>query len=88
MRHEGRVIPKEEVMANRSSAYEFIDFDSIEEESKVKGVFNCFRKDFTEMYPKSDGVEKTLVRPTDVYSKITLSLNRKLNIHKINKGKK
>jgi hypothetical protein len=88
MKHTLKVMSKEEVLANRSSAYDFIDFDSIEASSKSKGVFNCFRKDFTEMYPNSEGVEKTLVRPTDIYSKVTLSLNRKLNIHKVNKGKK
>lgn len=88
MKHTLKVMSKEEVLANRSSAYEFIDFDSIDKEVETRGVFNCFRKDFSEMYPKSDGFEKTLVRPTDVYSKITLSLNRKLNIHKVNKRKK
>ena len=30
MKHEFKVIPKEEVLANRSNAYEFIDFDKQE----------------------------------------------------------
>lgn len=88
MKHTVRVMSKEEVLANRSSAYEFIDFDSIEAASKSKGVFNYFRKDFTELHPICGNAEKDLVRPTDIYSKVTLALNRKLNIHKINKGKK
>ena len=30
MRHKVKVIPKEEILANRSDAYEFIDFDKQE----------------------------------------------------------
>lgn len=30
MKHEVKVLPKEEVLANRSNAYDFIDFDNIE----------------------------------------------------------
>ena len=30
MKHEFKIIPKEEVLANRSNAYEFIDFDKQE----------------------------------------------------------
>jgi hypothetical protein len=30
MKHEVKVLPKEEVLANRSNAYEFIDFDKQE----------------------------------------------------------
>ena len=85
MRHECRVIPKEEIMANRSSAYEFIDFNNLGPETEVRSVFNSFRKDFTELYP-TEGAEKTLVRPTDVYSKLTLALNKKLGMHKVNKS--
>ena len=85
MRHECRVIPAEEVMANRCSAYQFIDFDNPEPESEIKSVFNYFRKDFTEMYP-TEGAEKNIVRPTDIYCRLTLALNKKLGIHKINKS--
>lgn len=85
MKHECRVIPAEEVMANRCSAYQFIDFDNLDQEQEVKSVFTCFRKDFTEMYPV-DGAEKSMIRPTDVYSKMTLILNKKLGIHKVNKS--
>jgi hypothetical protein len=30
MKHKVRIIPKEEILANRSNAYEFIDFDKQE----------------------------------------------------------
>lgn len=85
MKHECRVISEEEILANRCSAYEFIDFDKLEQENEVKSVFTYFRKDFTEMYPV-DGSEKSMVRPTDVYSKLTLALNKKLGMHKVNKS--
>ena len=47
MRHEFRVVPKEEILANRCNAYSFIDFDNLEPENEVRSVFNYFRKDFT-----------------------------------------
>jgi hypothetical protein len=87
MKHEIRVIPKEEILSNRCSAYSFVDFNNLGPETEVRSVFNYFRKDFTEMYP-TEGAEKTLVRPTDVYSKKTLELNKRLGIHKINKQNK
>ena len=37
MKHKVRVIPKEEILANRSNAYEFIDFDK---EITFEEVFN------------------------------------------------
>lgn len=52
-----------------------------------KSVFGCFRKDFSELYPL-EGVDKNMIRPTDVYSKKTLELNKRLGIHKINKQNK
>lgn len=85
MRHKVEVMPKEEILANRCNAYEFIDFDNLGPETEVKSVFNYFRKDFTEMYP-TEGAEKTLIRPTDVYCRLTLALNKKLGIHKVNKS--
>lgn len=50
-----------------------------------KSVFGYFRKDFSELYPP-EGVDKNMIRPTDVYSKKTLELNKKLGIHKVNKS--
>lgn len=85
MKHECRVLSKEEVMAGRSNAYEFIDFDNLGPENEIKSVFNSFRKDFTEMYPP-EGSEKNMIRPTDVYCSLTLALNKILGIHKINKS--
>ena len=35
-KHEFRVLPKEEVMANRSNAYKFIDFSKQEIEKQIK----------------------------------------------------
>jgi hypothetical protein len=52
-----------------------------------KSVFGYFRKDFSELYPL-EGIGKNIVRPTDVYSKKTLELNKKLGINKVNKQKK
>jgi beta-N-acetylglucosaminidase len=48
MKHKVEVIPKEEILANRSNAYEFIDFDKQEtlEEDKLRQLFknrsNCY----------------------------------------------
>lgn len=56
-------------------------------EEELKSVFHYFRKDFSELYPV-EGAGKNLVRPTDVYSKKTLMLNKKLGMHKINKQNK
>ncbi len=48
MEHKVEVIPKEEILANRSNAYEFIDFDKQEtlEEDKLRQLFknrsNCY----------------------------------------------
>lgn len=39
MKHEFKAIPKEEILANRSSAYEFIDFDK--QETLYKAFLNC-----------------------------------------------
>ena len=50
-----------------------------------KSVFGYFRKDFSELYPP-EGVDKNMIRPTDVYCKKTLELNKKLGIHKVNKS--
>jgi hypothetical protein len=52
-----------------------------------KSIFGYFRKDFSELYPP-DGLDKSIIRPTDVYCKKTLELNKKLGIHKINKQNK
>lgn len=52
-----------------------------------KSIFGYFRKDFSELYPP-EGVDKNMIRPTDVYSKKTLELNKRLGIHKINKQNK
>ena len=41
MKHEGRVIPKEEVLANRSNAYEFIDFDNCKDCNKSLEDCTC-----------------------------------------------
>jgi hypothetical protein len=53
--------------------------------SKIKSVFDAFKKDFIDTYPDNEGCEKFLVRPENVYSKKTLTLNRDLGIHKLNK---
>lgn len=53
--------------------------------NKIKSVFNSFKKDFINDYPDNEGCEKFLVRPENVYSKKTLTLNRDLGIHKLNK---
>lgn len=42
MRHKVKVIPKEEILANRSDAYEFIDFDK--QEITFEEVFNKEKK--------------------------------------------
>jgi hypothetical protein len=41
MKHEGRVIPKEEVLANRSNAYEFIDFNNCKDCNKSLEDCTC-----------------------------------------------
>jgi hypothetical protein len=41
MKHEGRIIPKEEVLANRSNAYEFIDFDNCKDCNKSLEDCTC-----------------------------------------------
>jgi hypothetical protein len=38
MKHEFKVIPKEEILSNRSNAYEFIDFDKQETLEEVRKV--------------------------------------------------
>ncbi len=53
--------------------------------NEIKSVFTCFRKDFSELYPP-EGFDKNIIRPTDVYNKVTLELNKKLGIHKVNKS--
>ena len=40
MKHEFKIIPKEEVLANRSNAYEFIDFDKQETIEEVAEKWN------------------------------------------------
>ncbi len=53
--------------------------------SKNKSVFDTFKKDFIDTYPDNEGAEKFLVRPENVYSRVTINLNRDLGIHKLNK---
>jgi hypothetical protein len=53
--------------------------------SKVKSVFEAFKKDFIDTHPDNEGAEKFLVRPENVYSRVTINLNRDLGIHKLNK---
>lgn len=53
--------------------------------NKIKSVFDAFKKDFIDTYPDNEGCEKFLVRPENVYSKVTINLNRDLGIHKLNK---
>lgn len=53
--------------------------------NKIKSVFEAFKKDFIDIHPDNEGCEKFLVRPENVYSKRTLTLNRDLGIHKLNK---
>jgi hypothetical protein len=53
--------------------------------NKIKSVFEAFKKDFIDIHPDNEGCEKFLVRPENVYSKKTLTLNRDLGIHKLNK---
>lgn len=36
VKHEARIIPKEEIMANRCSKYEFLNFEDNKEEKDVK----------------------------------------------------
>jgi hypothetical protein len=49
MKHEFKIIPKEEVLANRSKAYEFIDFDKQEtlEEAYLNKLIDEANKEFT-----------------------------------------
>ena len=53
--------------------------------NKIKSVFDSFKKDFIDDYPDNEGADKFLVRPENVYSKVTINLNRDLGIHKLNK---
>ena len=53
--------------------------------NKSKSVFQAFKKDFIDDYPDIEGSEKFLVRPENVYSRVTINLNRDLGIHKLNK---
>lgn len=53
--------------------------------NKIKSVFDSFKKDFIDDYPDNEGSDKFLVRPENVYSKVTINLNRDLGIHKLNK---
>ena len=53
--------------------------------NKIKSVFEAFKKDFIDTHPDNEGCEKFLVRPENFYSKRTLTLNRDLGIHKLNK---
>ena len=53
--------------------------------NKIKSVFDDFKKDFINDYPDNECCDKFLVRPENVYSKRTLTLNRDLGIHKLNK---
>ena len=50
-RHKVEIIPAEEILANRSNAYEFIDFDKQE---TLNEVALEFAKDFHEMYETSN----------------------------------
>jgi len=49
-KHEVRVIPKEEILENRSSAYEFIDFYEKGKTNLEKLPFQELIKEFTEYY--------------------------------------
>lgn len=53
--------------------------------NKSKSVFQAFKKDFIDDYPDNEGAEKFLVRPENVYSRVTINLNRDLGVHKLNK---
>jgi hypothetical protein len=53
--------------------------------TKTKSVFQAFQKDFNIEYPNYEITERFVVRPENVYNKKTLSLNRDLGIHKLNK---
>lgn len=53
--------------------------------TKTKSVFQAFKKDFIDDYPDNEGSDKFLVRPENVYSRVTINLNRDLGIHKLNK---
>ena len=51
MKHEVKVLPKEEVLANRSNAYNFIDFDKIKQ-TAVEWLANEF---YEKLEVKGDG---------------------------------
>lgn len=53
--------------------------------NKIKSVFDAFKKDFIDDYPDNEGSDKFLVRPENVYTKVTINLNRDLGIYKLNK---
>jgi hypothetical protein len=53
MKHEFKIIPKEEVLANRSNAYEFIDFDKQETlENNLNNAKNYFSNNNFEFFTK------------------------------------
>ena len=66
MRHKVKVIPKEEILANRSNAYEFIDFDKqepceyLKEVGCIKDICSCNTGPKQEMTPEESYKEETL----------------------------
>ena len=44
--------------------------------NKIKSVFDAFKKDFIDDYPDNEGSDKFLVRPENVYSNVTININK------------
>ena len=59
MKHEVKIIPKEEVLANRSNAYEFIDFDNCKDCNKSLKDCTCIN-DTLDM--KQETLEELIIK--------------------------
>jgi hypothetical protein len=59
MKHEGRVIPKEEILANRCNAYEFIDFNNCKDCNKSLEDCTCIN-DTLDM--KQETLEELIIK--------------------------
>jgi hypothetical protein len=51
MKHKVRIIPKEEILANRSNAYEFIDFDK--QETLEEAAEKLYKKECKHIWIRS-----------------------------------
>ena len=72
MKHEVKTIPAEEILANRSNAYEFIDFDfdlGLEELNPYTGPFlllNGFEKKEDNVYTNSKCTIRVLAKDYEI----------------------